>query len=169
AIPAVVGSKGPISSYVAALHFLYNATDVINQGYREYRNGVFLVPTLLRWDYVANGRKRIEEVASAPEHILSLEESVADNLATDYTVGEQITKNPYHVLVVRGPLTRNLSRCFPAVWEEIVHAAHDICITGVQPKIYSTLIRPQSAAWDPDAKPEPLLPSGVGRDCPRSA
>ncbi|KAJ7902538.1 cytochrome P450 [Mycena olivaceomarginata] len=122
AVPAVVGSQGLISSYVAALHFLYNATDVINQGYREYRNGVFLVPTLLRWDYVANGRKRIEEVASAPEHVLSLEESVADNLATDYTVGEQITKNPYHVLVVRGPLTRNLSRCFPAVWDEIVDA-----------------------------------------------
>lgn len=77
-IPAVVGSTGLISSYIAALHFLRNATEVVNLGYYQYRNGVFRVPTFLRWDYVANGRKRIEEVAAAPEHILSVEESVAE-------------------------------------------------------------------------------------------
>jgi hypothetical protein len=51
---------------------------VITQGYYEYRNSVFRVPTLFRWDYVANGSKRILEIASASEHILSFQQGVAD-------------------------------------------------------------------------------------------
>lgn len=41
---------------------------------------------------------------------------------TDYTVGSTVRANPYHIAVVRGPLTRNLARCFPRVQDEIVHA-----------------------------------------------
>jgi hypothetical protein len=37
-------------------------------------------------------------------------------------MGPELTRNPYHVEVIRGTLTRNLGRCFPQVRDEIVHA-----------------------------------------------
>ncbi|KAJ7438633.1 cytochrome P450 [Mycena galericulata] len=45
---------------------------------------------------------------------------------SDYTVGPEITANPYHTVVIRGSLTRNLVRCFPQVRDEIVHAFDDV-------------------------------------------
>ncbi|KAJ7445901.1 cytochrome P450 [Mycena latifolia] len=125
-IPAIVGSKGILSSYMAALHFLRHATDVIHQGYYKYRDGVFRVPTLFRWDYIANGTQHLAEIASAPEHILSFNAGVADSLQSDYTMGQEITTNPYHAAAIRGSLTRNLARCFPEVRDEIVHAFDDV-------------------------------------------
>ncbi|KAJ6500258.1 cytochrome P450 [Mycena vulgaris] len=125
-IPAIIGAKGPISSYLGAIHFLRNATAVVQQGYYKHPDGVFRVPTLFHWEYVANGPQRIAEVAAAPEEILSFKEGVSDTLQTDYTMGPEITKNHYHGLAVRGSLTRNLARCFPEVRHEIVHAFDDV-------------------------------------------
>ncbi|KAJ6558751.1 cytochrome P450 [Mycena vulgaris] len=125
-IPAILGSKGVISSYLAALHWIRDATDVIHQGYYQYRDGVFRISTLFRWDFVANGPQRIAEIASAPEHILSFNEGVADSLQSDYTMGRELTQNPYHAGAIRGSLTRNLGRCFPQVRDEIVHVFDDV-------------------------------------------
>ncbi|KAJ7501718.1 cytochrome P450 [Mycena galericulata] len=125
-IPAIVGSKGPISSYLAALHYLGHGKDVIQQGYYRYSDGVFRVPTLFRWDYVASGPWRTAEIASAPEHILSFNQGAADILQSDYTMGPELTTNPYHVLAIRGSLTRNLGRCFPEVRDEMISAFDDV-------------------------------------------
>ncbi|KAJ7687915.1 cytochrome P450 [Mycena rosella] len=127
-IPAIIGSKGVISSYTAALHYLRHATDVIQQGYQKYPDGVFRVPTLVRWDYVANGAQRLAELSSAPDHILSFNEGASDGLQSDYTMGPEITMNPYHAAAIRGSLTRNLARCFPQVRDEIVHAFDDVLL-----------------------------------------
>ncbi|KAJ6542513.1 cytochrome P450 [Mycena vulgaris] len=125
-IPAIVGSEGLVSSYMAALHFMRHATDVIQQGYDRYPGGIFRTPTFFRWDYVANGSQRIKEIASAPESVLSFNEATADGLQADYTMGPQILNTPYHGPVLRGGLTRNLGRCFPQMRDEIVHAFEDV-------------------------------------------
>ncbi|KAJ7486984.1 cytochrome P450 [Mycena latifolia] len=122
-VPAVVGSKGVISSYVAALYFLRHGGDVIDEGYHRYPDGVFRVPTLFRWDYIANGRQRVAEIAAAPEDVLSFNQAA---LQSDYTIGPQIARNPYVVEVVRGTLTRNIARSFPMVRDEITHAFDDV-------------------------------------------
>jgi len=57
---------------------------------------------------------------------LSFNEGVSDALQTDWTMGLDISKNPYHVQVIRGQLTRNLGRCFPEVRDEIVNAFNDV-------------------------------------------
>ncbi|KAJ6557712.1 cytochrome P450 [Mycena capillaripes] len=107
---------------MAALHMLRNAAEVITEGYYKDRSAVFRFPTLFRWDYVATGKKHVLEIAAAPEHILSFNEAAADSLQSDWTMGPQITKNPYHVSAVRGQLTRNLGLCFPQVRDEIIHS-----------------------------------------------
>ncbi|KAJ7458885.1 cytochrome P450 [Mycena latifolia] len=125
AIPAI-GSKGVISSYISALRFLFRATDVLQQGYSQYRDGIFRVPTLFRWYYVACGPQRFAELASAPEDILSLNAGFADSLQSDYTMGPQSTRNPYASMAIRGSMTRNLGRCFPHVLDEIAQAFEDV-------------------------------------------
>ncbi|KAJ7430919.1 cytochrome P450 [Mycena latifolia] len=123
---AVVGSKGGIASYIPALHFLLHAPDVVHQGYYQYRDGVFRVRRLFRWDYVANGAQRIAEIAAAPEGILSFYGGLVDLLQSDYTMGPEIARNPYSTEAVRRNLTRNLGRCFPDLRDEIVHAFDDV-------------------------------------------
>ncbi|KAJ7799153.1 cytochrome P450 [Mycena leptocephala] len=122
AIPAIPGSNGLISSYVAVLRFLRHSREIIGAGYSQDRNGIFRFPGLWRWRYVANGRDRVVEVAAAPAHILSFEEPIWDRLQFQYTVGPEVQNNSYHLEVVRGALTPNLGRCFPRVRDEIVHA-----------------------------------------------
>ncbi|KAJ7208985.1 cytochrome P450 [Mycena pura] len=126
-IPAM-GSSGPIKSNLAALHFLRHGQQVISTGYSKYRNGVFRVPMLFRWDYIANGPERVREIVSAPEHVLSFDEGVSD------------VREPYHVQVIRGQLTRNLGRCFPEVRDEIVNAFNDVLtMEGTEWKLIKVL------------------------------
>ncbi|KAF7360640.1 hypothetical protein MVEN_00795700 [Mycena venus] len=125
-IPAIPGTSGFIRSYLGALRFFYQARDIISLGYNQDRGGVFRLSRFLRWEYLVIGKKRVLEVASAPDHVLSLDEGLRDALQSDYTMGPETTLNPYHIDVVRGALTRNLSRCFPRVHNEILHAFDDV-------------------------------------------
>jgi hypothetical protein len=47
-------------------------------------------------------------------------------IQSNYTMGPDLSTNTYHVLAIRGGLTRNLGRCFPEVRDEIVHAFDDV-------------------------------------------
>jgi hypothetical protein len=44
----------------------------------------------------------------------------------DYTLGKEQVHNTYHILSIRGGLTRSLGRCFPEVRDEIEHAFDDV-------------------------------------------
>ncbi|KAJ7765820.1 cytochrome P450 [Mycena maculata] len=127
-IPAFIGGNGPISSYLAAIHFFRHPSDVIQQGYSHYPSGVFRVPTLFEWYYVASGPQRTAEIAAAPDHLLSALEALSDLLSLDYTQGPEISANPYHVPVILGGVTRNLGRCFPEVRDEIVCSFKDVVV-----------------------------------------
>jgi hypothetical protein len=73
-IPAVIGGGGRISRCLASVQFLRNSTQVVAEGYCQHPTGVFRVPILFRdWFYLACGRKRVQEIASAPNNILSLD------------------------------------------------------------------------------------------------
>jgi hypothetical protein len=41
-------------------------------------------------------------------------------------MGQDIHLDPYHVAVVRGPLTRHLGICFPDIYDEVVTAFSDL-------------------------------------------
>ncbi|KAJ7454170.1 cytochrome P450 [Mycena latifolia] len=127
-IPAIAGPPGFISSYLPALHFVFHAKDVLHRGYSQYRDGVFRVPTLFRWDYVACGAQRVAEIVSAPDHILSFVEGADDNIQTKYTIGREAKNGHVFAVAIRGSLTRNLGRCFPEVRDEIVHAFDDVLL-----------------------------------------
>ncbi|KAJ7451356.1 cytochrome P450 [Mycena latifolia] len=121
-----IASPGFLSSCLPALHFMFHAKDILHQGYNEYRDGVFRVPTLFSWYYVACGPQRVVELASAAEHILSFDEGLADGIQSDYTIGPEGKNLHVTTVAIRGGLTRNLGRCFPEVRDEIVNAFDDV-------------------------------------------
>jgi hypothetical protein len=41
-------------------------------------------------------------------------------------VGREVTDNPYHINIVRGPLTRNLANQFEDIRDEMVLAVNDM-------------------------------------------
>ncbi|KAJ7617183.1 cytochrome P450, partial [Roridomyces roridus] len=125
-IPAVTGTGNIFSSYMAGYYYLTNTSDVIQQGYAQYPNAVFRVPTLSRWDYVATAPQHVREIASAPESVLSFADSARDSLESDYTMGPDFLENPYHVKCIRNGLTRNLARTYPDLLDEIVVSLNDV-------------------------------------------
>ncbi|KAJ7629833.1 cytochrome P450 [Mycena rosella] len=125
-IPALDGADGLIASYRSALRVLGHGAELVRRGYTQHRTGVYRMPMLLRWEYVANAPAHIAEIAAAPEDVLSFHLGAAETLQTEWTMGSEIAHNPYHALAVRGSLTRNLARCFPQVQDEIVHAFADV-------------------------------------------
>ncbi|KAF8184070.1 cytochrome P450 [Mycena galopus ATCC 62051] len=110
-----------ISSYGAALYFVFYGIEVLSEGYHKHPDGVFRIPMLFRWHYVVNGRKRVQELAMAPDNLLNIQAALEDIFHIGYTVSPQAVKNPYHVSTIRGGLTRNLDRFFPQLQDEIVH------------------------------------------------
>ncbi|KAJ7215678.1 cytochrome P450 [Mycena haematopus] len=129
-IPALLGSRGLVSSYIGAFQFFTQAKHIVSRGYYEYRGGVVRVPHLLRWEYVAFGPKRMADVAAASDDVLSFQGGAEDPnlrqiLQADYTMSHEITANPYHAHTVRTALTRNIARCLPQMHDEFVRAFED--------------------------------------------
>ncbi|KAJ7455001.1 cytochrome P450 [Mycena galericulata] len=139
-IPAIIGADGLLSSYKASYYFLHHPMEVVQQGYEQSRDGVFRVPRLFRWDYIVTGPKRIAEVGSAPDNVLSFYEGAADSIQGKYTIGEELMRNPYHQLTVRTSLTRNLGRRFPEVRDEIVCSFDEVlALQGTEWKMVPVL------------------------------
>jgi len=44
----------------------------------------------------------------------------------EYTFGEEVVADPYHILMIRTPLNKNLGVCFPDVRDEIVQSFDDV-------------------------------------------
>lgn len=44
----------------------------------------------------------------------------------DYTLGPEVTWNPYHIVVVRSAMTRNIAAQFDEMTNEMVNAFDDI-------------------------------------------
>ena len=97
------------------------------------------------WLVVANGPQKIEDMRKASEDQLcgSRANPIVRSLTTfqpstflkssnlqfyqwDHTIGPEVTMNPYHINIVRGPLTRNIAAQFDDLREEMIHALDDL-------------------------------------------
>ncbi|KAF8528499.1 cytochrome P450 [Hysterangium stoloniferum] len=124
AFPAIGGSD-IFSSYKSAMDVTKHGKDMIQTGYDTYKSGIFRVSQLDRWHIIVSGRKYISEIASAPNGVFSTTAALEEILFTKYLLGPTITRNPYHIELVRVNLTRSLSAIFADVKEEIGLAFKD--------------------------------------------
>ena len=68
---------------------------------------------------VAVGKQFVEEIARAPEDVLSFNGALDRIMQTKYTLGRDAQINSYHVGVVRAPLTRSIAAHFSDIVEEM--------------------------------------------------
>ena len=109
----------------------------------QYPNQVWKVPTFSGWIVIANGSQRVEDMSKASEEYLNTSDHFAEVrlcrhpydsfrlnsfslpskfLQLDYTLGPEVTWNPYHVNVIRTSLTRNILAQFDDMYHEMVDA-----------------------------------------------
>ncbi|KJA17748.1 hypothetical protein HYPSUDRAFT_205974 [Hypholoma sublateritium FD-334 SS-4] len=121
-----LGYSTPLLSYITAYQFHSRSREMIEQGYRKYPNKVWKLATLHGWFVVANGTHHVEEMNKASGKELSAILNFQSYLQLDFTLGPAVTTNPYHINVVRSPMTRNIGPQFEDMHEEAVDAFKDI-------------------------------------------
>ncbi|KDR68411.1 hypothetical protein GALMADRAFT_231377 [Galerina marginata CBS 339.88] len=121
-----VGSPGILLSYLDAFKFIRWGHCTIQEGYDKYYGTAFKVSTLSRWMVIVSGPQMIDDIRRATNDQLSFTEAVSEVVQTDYTIGPQIRLDPYHIGVVRTPLTRSLGACFLDIKDEIIAAFGDL-------------------------------------------
>ncbi|KAJ6559929.1 cytochrome P450 [Mycena capillaripes] len=135
---------GTFTSYLDAFRFLLRGEKIVQQGYQRYNGGIFRIPFLARWVFVASGPKLIQDMCYSPDDALSFEDATRDvshlektvydprfglkvnskQLQADYTLGPRDV--PEHTATVLGKLTRNLTRLFPDIQDEMICAFDDV-------------------------------------------
>ncbi|KDR68416.1 hypothetical protein GALMADRAFT_215851 [Galerina marginata CBS 339.88] len=121
-----IGSSGIFFSYSDAYKFVRQGHKIVQEGYTQCYGGAFKVRTMSRWMVVVSGPQMLNDIRRATEDQLSFREAVAEFGQTDYMMGPQIRRAPYHIKVVRTPLTRNLAARFPDIKDEISNAFADL-------------------------------------------
>ncbi|KAK1225679.1 hypothetical protein PQX77_011371 [Marasmius sp. AFHP31] len=117
-----LGSSSLIPSYLTAYKFFRDGRNFISVGVQQFPGGIFKVPTFDGWQVIVHGRGMLEDLKKAGEEDLSTLEAFADLIKSDYTLSPTILHNPYHIDVVRTPLTRNINARFDEVCDEVAVA-----------------------------------------------
>ncbi|KAJ4468686.1 cytochrome P450 [Lentinula edodes] len=125
AIPTV-GPTGFLSGFVGTYRFFTNAKDILQEGYEKYPNRIFKVALVDRWAIIAPGRMMVEDLMKATDDQLSMIEAAAETLQVEYTLSKEVVLHPYHVAIVRTPMTRNIATRFAEVRDEMVSAFADL-------------------------------------------
>ncbi|KAG6329900.1 hypothetical protein ID866_9189 [Astraeus odoratus] len=114
-----------IGSYIAAIKYTTNATQILQEGYRKYKSTPFKVAASNSC-IVILGRNHLDDIKKLPDDELSLSEASNDFANVDYLFGKGVTSNPYHVVVTRTHLARNIAHYYPDIRDEIETAFNEI-------------------------------------------
>ncbi|KAJ3504346.1 hypothetical protein NLJ89_g7978 [Agrocybe chaxingu] len=121
-----VGPDTPLISYYGAYKFLVDARGIINSGMERFPNAMFKVADMFQWMVVITDPKTVDEVRKLPDNVASSSEANDEILQTEFTLGEHLSRNPYHVPIIRVQLTKALPQLLPDVHEEVVHAFQEL-------------------------------------------
>ncbi|KAI0071402.1 cytochrome P450 [Panus rudis PR-1116 ss-1] len=124
-IPSITTTL-PFFSTLAALRFVLNGREMIQEGYEKFKGGAFRIPELLWWRVIVTGPQMVEEMRKLPDDVLGVTEAHEEILQVDYTMSPAIRKNPYHIETIRNQLTKNVSVRFPDLQDEIVVSCNDL-------------------------------------------
>ncbi|KAH9482481.1 Cytochrome P450 monooxygenase 151 [Psilocybe cubensis] len=99
---------------------------MIHDGYSKYYGGAFKVSMMSKWMVVITGPDMINDIRKASDEQLSSRAAIAETAQSDYMISPRISTDPYHVGVVRTPLTRHLGTRFNDIKDEIASSFSDL-------------------------------------------
>ncbi|PBK90638.1 cytochrome P450 [Armillaria gallica] len=117
-----VGSSSIIGSWIDAFKFIFHAKEIVKEGQRMY-GSIFKVPMLDRWAVVVSGAEKINDIRKSSLEELAPFAQIPEDM--DYAFGRSNRVDPYHAVVIRDALTRNIGPCFAEVQDEIEAAFRD--------------------------------------------
>ena len=138
-IPTVGGPSAPLLSYISAYRFLYNAKEILAEGYQkvrlplplheprvtvspQYNGSVFKVAQLDQWMVVVSGPEIIEDIRKRPDSEATFMDGAEEGFKTEHTIGRDWIDDPYHIDIFRAKLMRALPAILPDVLEELMLA-----------------------------------------------
>ncbi|TEB33849.1 cytochrome P450 [Coprinellus micaceus] len=104
-----LGSDSFLWSYLDAWRFISKGHTLIEDGYAKYKGQPFKVAchtTQSGWLVVVNDPNMIEDMRKASPEVLSFRGAAIDLVQTKYTSPRNFKATPFHVPVVRSPLTK---------------------------------------------------------------
>ncbi|KZV79779.1 cytochrome P450 [Exidia glandulosa HHB12029] len=122
-------AAGPLGKYIASVLSISKTREWLDEGARKYPSGVFKIRTLYGWIVVVSGTTQCNELAKAPDDVLSFQEAATEAIEADYTLSgwrDAASRPEVHIGLIRGKLTRSLGSLFPAVYDEIRTAFEDV-------------------------------------------
>lgn len=125
AIPTV-GHSGFPFFYIGAMRYLFNAKNVVQEGYDKFKGGSFKIAQMDRWVVVVCGTKLVDELRKAPNDVLSFEDALNDIIQAPFTLGPEVVQDLRRVPMILSQLTRNLDVLSPELQDEIVVAFGDL-------------------------------------------
>ncbi|EPT01203.1 hypothetical protein FOMPIDRAFT_1048925 [Fomitopsis schrenkii] len=125
AIPTFGGPSLPLLSYIGAVRSLTNTFAIVQEGYKKHKGGCFKYAQPGHWCVVVTSPAAAEELAKAPDDVLSMQAAMIDTFQVPYTIGLDVAQNLYHIPVIRTSLMRNAARMFDDIRDEGVSALSD--------------------------------------------
>ncbi|KAF9528910.1 cytochrome P450, partial [Crepidotus variabilis] len=119
------GYSFPVLSYVSTFQYLLNTRKVLGESLSKWPTSLFKVPSIFEWIVIATQPQQIDDIRKAPENVLSNMKAIDESLQTRYTLGPQISDNPYHIPIIRAQLTRSLPLLVPEIYDELLEAFKD--------------------------------------------
>ncbi|TEB19829.1 cytochrome P450 [Coprinellus micaceus] len=139
-----LGSDWFILSYLDAWRFVFKGHFIIEEGYSKYKGQTFKVAchtTESGWLVVISGLEMVEDMRKAPADVLSFRGASLDLIQTRHTSPNNFKATPFHIPVVRSPLTRTFPGRFADVTDEIRVSCDDWFRAGyVDPDFHSWLL-----------------------------
>jgi cytochrome P450 len=120
-----LGSSSLIGSYFDGHKFAKHGHELIREGVKKYKGGIFKIADMGDYKVIVTGQDQVSDIRRARDDQLSFDEAVKDTIQQDYTLGAETRQDPFHIPVVRTPLTRALAARFPEIKDEIIEAFND--------------------------------------------
>lgn len=117
-----IGYSSHLFSFFSAIRWIWAGKEIVLEGYAKYPDRAFKVPLLESWLVIVNGPKLVDDMRRASEEYISFTRSISGFFQFDYTFGPQVSRDPYHIHILRSQLARNVEPCFEDIKEEMVLA-----------------------------------------------
>ncbi|KAH8885004.1 cytochrome P450 [Thozetella sp. PMI_491] len=138
-IPVVAQELGPEKRRQA---YLAGARKLYNDGYKQWKNGVFRITTSRKSPVIVLSPKFLPELTKLPDNILSMQAAVDETMEAKYTKIE--TSVPIIPHTITGKLTPSLTRLNPMISQdvsEVLAIEMPSCVDWEEVNIHHKLLR----------------------------
>ncbi|KAF8662095.1 hypothetical protein AX16_001205 [Volvariella volvacea WC 439] len=121
-----IGYSNRLLSYISGFRLITHFRDLVQEGYEKYPNTLYKIPTVVKWEVIANGVDMVNDMRKARDDQLSFNSASIDNLHSAYNLKSGIMEDPYHIKVIQTHLSGNFAPFTPVMLDEATHALREL-------------------------------------------